>query len=365
MLIIGAGVIGCAVARELSRRGAGVRLFDARRMAGGATQASAGVLAPYIEAHERGPLFDLTVRSLGLYDSFMSSVREDSGIEVEYMRCGTLEVAADDAGRQRLQRSAQAAPGEVEWLDSAAARALEPALPGFIAGAALVPSHGYVAVSRLTEALAWAALRHGAEIEAQRRIVAVDRDGDRLTVRDERGDSWSGDRIVVAAGSWAGQIGLRDAAAGRVRPVRGQLLELHWHGRPLDHVIWGEDCYVVPWRDGTMLVGATVEEVGFDERTTAAGVRDLLGAACELLPEAWRATFRGARAGLRPATSDGLPIIGPSPETPGVIYATGHYRNGILLAPLTAALVADLIVDGRSDPMLTRVDPGRFAAGRH
>jgi glycine oxidase len=136
VLIIGAGVIGCAVARELSRRGAGVRLFDARRMAGGATQASAGVLAPYIEAHERGPLFDLTVRSLGLYDSFVSSVREDSGIEVEYSRCGTLEVAADDAGRQRLQRSAQAAPGEVEWLDSAAARALEPALPGFIAGAA-------------------------------------------------------------------------------------------------------------------------------------------------------------------------------------------------------------------------------------
>ena len=145
-----------------------------------------------------------------------------------------------------------------------------------------------------------------------------------------------------------------------MRPIRGQLLRLAWQGQPLSHVIWGKDCYVVPWRDGTILVGATVEDVGFDERTTAAGVRDMLDAVCELLPEAWRATFIDARAGLRPATPDELPIIGPSPTVEGLVYATGHYRNGVLLAPLTAAIVADLIMDGRRDPALTLTSPDRY-----
>jgi glycine oxidase len=122
-------------------------------------------------------------------------------------------------------------------------------------------------------------------------------------------------------------------------------------------VLWGKDCYVVPWQDGTVLVGATVEDVGFDERTTAAGVRDLLDAVCDLLPEAWGATFLEARAGLRPATEDGLPVIGRSTEAPGVIYATGHYRNGVLLAPLTAAIVADLILEGREDAALATTSP--------
>jgi glycine/D-amino acid oxidase-like deaminating enzyme len=124
-------------------------------------------------------------------------------------------------------------------------------------------------------------------------------------------------------------------------------------------VIWGSDCYVVPWENGTVLVGATVEDVGFDERATAAGVRDLLDAVCELLPEAWRSTFVEARVGLRPATTDGLPVMGRSRDVPGLVYATGHYRNGVLLAPLTAQLVADLIVDGREDPLLAPLRPGR------
>jgi glycine/D-amino acid oxidase-like deaminating enzyme len=125
-------------------------------------------------------------------------------------------------------------------------------------------------------------------------------------------------------------------------------------------VIWSKDCYVVPWQDGTLLVGATSEDVGFDEHTTAAGIRDLLEAVCELLPEAWKATFVEARAGLRPATSDGLPIIGRSEHVPGLIYATGHFRNGVLLAPLTASIVADLVLEGREDPALALTAPSRI-----
>ena len=140
----------------------------------------------------------------------------------------------------------------------------------------------------------------------------------------------------------------------------GQLLSLAWTGTPLRRVTWSSRCYLVPWDDGTLLVGATVEEAGFDERTTVAGVRDLLDAACELVPHAWESGFRGARVGLRPATPDDLPVIGLSRAMPNLMYATGHYRNGVLLAPLTAQLVADVMLDNRIDPMLEVVRPSRF-----
>ena len=214
-------------------------------------------------------------------------------------------------------------------------------------------------VPSLTEALAWASLRHGAEIESHRQIARIEADGSVLRVTAEDGTAWSATTVVIAAGSWSSSFHYGSTAARSVRPVRGQLLRLKWSHDPLTHIVWGPDCYVVPWRDGTVLVGATVEDVGFDERTTAAGVRDLLDAVCELLPGAWGATFLEARAGLRPATSDGLPVIGRSSALPGLIYATGHYRNGVLLAPLTAALVADCVLGNGTDPALKTLEPGR------
>jgi glycine oxidase len=358
VIVIGGGIIGCAIAREIARRGASVRLFDGRAVAAGATQASAGMLAPYIEAHERGPLFDLTLRSLALYDEFVSTAAAESGTFIDYRRCGSLEIAADDAAADLLrQRAAASAEAGLEWLDTGRVRHLEPALPDTIAGAVLSPMHGYVAVPALTEALAWASMRHGAEIETGRHIREIAQHGDGWTLISDDGTTWSADWIVIATGSWAGQLHGTPAMARAVRPVRGQLVRLAWRRPPLSHVLWGRDCYVVPWQDGTLLVGATVEDVGFDERTTAAGVRDLLDAACDLLPEAWGATFLEARAGLRPATEDGLPVIGRSPAANQLVFATGHYRNGVLLAPLTAALVADVIVDGKDDPALALTAP--------
>jgi glycine oxidase len=358
-IVIGGGIIGCAVACELARRGTRVRLIEGRSVGAGATQASAGILAPYIEGHDHGALFDLTLRSLALYDDFVSAAAGDSGFDVEYRRCGSLEIADDEATAEAFRNTALTAGAAVEWLSMEAARHLEPSLPDTIHGALHVPTHGYVGVTSLVEALSWAALRHGAEIETGRHIRGIEGDGDGLQVIADDGARWSADVVVVAAGSWSGQLEPEGAPAGAVRPVRGQLLRLAWTGTPIGQVIWGKDCYVVPWRDGTVLVGATVEDVGFDERTTAAGVRDLLDAVCELLPEAWRATFIEARAGLRPATPDQLPVIGRSPSVPGLVYATGHYRNGVLLAPLTAKLVADLILISGADPALTITAPSR------
>jgi glycine/D-amino acid oxidase-like deaminating enzyme len=166
---------------------------------------------------------------------------------------------------------------------------------------------------------------------------------------------------VLAAGSWSGQIEIAGVQTPiPVRPIRGQLLRLAWRGEPLRRVTWGERCYLVPWDEGTLLVGATTEDAGFEERTTAAGVRDLLDAVCELVPQAWTAGFLGARVGLRPATEDGLPVIGRSEVLPNLMYATAHYRNGVLLAPVTARLVADALLDEVVDPAMHAFRPGRF-----
>lgn len=343
VIVVGAGIIGCAIARELARRGVLVRVFESRTIGAGATQASAGVLAPYIEAGEGGPLFDMTVRSLAMYDGFVGDVAEDSGIPIEYRRCGTLEVATDDETARRLQRHAAASNGLLQWLDADAARREEPALAG-VRGALHAPAHGYVDAPVLTEALAWAAMRHDARVETGHRVDAVDTASGGISIKTGDGSSWSAGTLVIAAGSWSADPAFGKMRAREpVRPIRGQLLRLRTQDGLLSRIVWGPDCYIVPRANGLVLVGATVEDVGFDERTTAAGVRDLLDAACELVPELWRASFVEARAGLRPATPSGLPVMERSAGNPDVIHAMGHFRNGVLLAPLTAHIVADLV----------------------
>jgi glycine oxidase len=247
-------------------------------------------------------------------------------------------------------------------VDAQAVRSEEPQLGDGAIGGLLIESHGFVAAGDLTRALCAAARRHGAQVVEGSKVRRIaQRDGD-MVVETDRG-RLTGNAVVLAAGSWSGEIAIEGVSATvPVRPVRGQLLHLGWSGTPLRRVTWSGRCYLVPWEDGTLLVGATVEDVGFDERVTVAGVRGLLQAACEVVPRAWTAGFVGARVGLRPATADDLPVIGPSTVVPNLMYATGHYRNGVLLAPLTAKLVADALLENRMDPLLELVKPARFGA---
>jgi glycine oxidase len=363
IIVIGAGVIGCSIAYELARRGASVEIVDDRAVGMGATQASAGVLAPFIEAREGNPLLDLATRSLDLYDDFVARVTADAGVAVPYRRTGTLDVAMDEASMATLRTTAavlQRRGVPALLLDAPAARAEEPLLGDGIIGALLIEMHGFVAAPDLTRALAAAARRRGGQLVEQSRVRRIVAGADEVVVETDRG-SLTGGAAVIAAGSWSGDIDI-DGVAARVpvRPVRGQLMHLAWQGTPMRRVTWSTRCYMVPWDDGTVLLGATVEDAGFDERATVAGVRDLLDAACEVVPHTWTAAFRGARVGLRPASGDDLPVIGWSARRPNLMYATGHYRNGILLAPLTAQLVADAMLESRADPMLKVVSPARF-----
>ena len=316
VVVVGAGIIGCAVARELAIHGVACTVFDPRPVGGGATQASAGMLAPHVEAHERGPLLDLAVRSLALYDDWIAAVRGESGSDIEYRRIGTLEM-----------------PGNRS-----------------------IPEHGYVDPGQLAAALARAAERGGVRF-VRARVERIERAHTFFRITTVSG-TFEAEHVVIAAGAWANTIeGVRTPP---VRPVRGQLLHLGWTAKPLATIVWGPQCYVVPRSDGTVLVGATVEDVGFDERSTAQGVQSLLTAVCDLLPAAREASFLDVRVGLRPATPDELPAIGPDADAPGLIHASGHYRNGVLLAPVTAKIVADLVIDGQTAIALEAFRPGRF-----
>lgn len=343
--VIGAGIAGCAVAYELASRGARVQVLDARGPGRGATGASAGLLAPLIEEHSPS-LLRLGACSVALWDDFIRRVQRDSGRQVEYDRSGTLHVALGDAQTAELSTLAddlQSAGIAHSLLDGRQAKALEAGLAERTAMALLVPSHGFVGPAPLIEALVRAATARGASFEQSRAT---------------RLDEIHADAIVIAAGSWSAQF--VNTVHPFVKPIRGQLLALSMERRPATRAVWGADCYIVPWSDGTVLVGATVEDVGFDERTTTAGLRHLLNAAVELMPSLERAQFQEARAGLRPKTVDELPAIGRSSTMPHVFYATGHYRNGVLLAPLTASLIADLVLEGRERPELADVRPARF-----
>lgn len=361
VLVIGGGIIGCAAAWELTRRGARVTLAEPRPIAGGASQASAGMLAPHTEGRHDGAMHALGLRSLSLYDDFIATLREEGQV-ITYARTGSLDVALTDEDARQLEAIARNAPPDAgcEFIDAGGVRSLEPAVTRKARGGLRIPSHGFVDVVGLVRGLWSSASRRGARLEPSPVRGVEPSDGSVRAAFDTGKREYT--HAVVAAGAWAGTIDISGVPALPVRPVRGQLLALTWSTVPPRHTLWGPRCYAVPWTDGTLLVGATVEEVGFEEQATAAGVQQLLNAVTELAPPAANAAFLGARVGLRPGTPDDRPIVGRSERVPGLIYATGHYRNGALLAPLTAVTVADLVEGCGLDDVWAPCNPSRFGA---
>ena len=344
VIVVGAGLIGCAVAHTLSRQGADVLLLDASAPGSGASQASAGMLCPHIEGSHDPVLQELGADSLARYDTFIQRVRCDSGMDVPYVRNGTLQVAGtDDAAAVLIALadslhaqgvSCQLAEGETE------VRELEPLVRPQRAGL-LIESHGAVRTRDLVEALLHASLHQGARCHQSERVERVARH-DRHVVVETHAHTFHAPHVVVTAGAWSMHLQVEGHPMIPTHPVRGQLLRLQMANRGLRRVLWGPDIYMVPWAD-EVLVGATTEHVGFDARATVGGVSQLCAAAAALVPNLADATFTEVRVGLRPGSPDGLPLVGASQRMPGLVYATGHFRNGALLAPLTADLVADII----------------------
>jgi glycine oxidase len=361
VVVIGAGVIGAAIADALAVRGVRVTVIDMRAPGRGATQASAGLLAPFIEAHDEGPLLDLSIRSLDQYDAFIGGLQQRTGCAVEYARTGTLEVALSDEEADRLRAAEHVLDGRAvtfDWIDAPTLRHVEPAVSEAAVAALLIPAHGFVGAGSLMKNLLESARIAGASFEQPVEAVRIDSSADRVDVAAGN-RSYTADWAVVASGCWSSRVRVTGATTPVVRPIRGQLLHLAWAGARPSRSVWGTACYTVPWSDGSLLVGATVEDAGFDEHSTVAGVSSLTNAVRRLLPGSAQAAVREIRVGLRPATPDGLPWIGPLSAAPRVVMATGHYRNGVLLAPLTADLVTRLLVDDESDPALAVTSPDR------
>jgi glycine oxidase len=360
VLILGAGIIGCAVADTLARRGARVRVIDPRGVGLGASQASAGMLAPFTEGRHDRAMQALGVCSLDRYGALVDRLRAD-GHEVAYSRRGSIDVAFDEARARQFAEDAEtlAADGVAHtFYEDDEARRFAPAVNSRVKAVLEIEPHGAIGVSELTTALWKSAESRGAKITAASATrIAHARGAIRVETTCGVMDA---PHVVLASGCWAGGIDVDGAAALPVRPVRGQLLALRLPASPLEPTVWGPDCYLVPWRDGTVLVGATVEEAGFDEQATVAGVSGLLDAAPALLPELARAVLLDVRVGLRPGTPDDRPVIGNSSRVDGLVYATGHYRNGALLAPVTADIVADLIEGRETDSSLSAFSPDRF-----
>jgi glycine oxidase len=349
--IVGDGIIGWSTAFELARRGVDVTVYRGG-WSGAATRASAGILAPYTEAHHASPLLDLAVRGLAAYDDFVARLRAASPVPFEYRMSGTLEVAEDAERAESLQQRLGASTHEsagCRWLEADRLRAENPFIRDGCRGALLCAAHRYVNVGSFVAALEDAASRAGA-VSVHGPARAVDVRTKRVTVTTEEESDY--DTVVLAAGAWTPLIDPLGRTCGRIRPVRGQLVRLKSPRLRSAPIIWGRSCYIVPWQDGTVLVGATVEEADFEVRATVTGVRSLLTAAEELIPALASATFVDVRVGLRPASDEETPILGPG-ENSRIVYAAGHFRNGVLLAPLTARILTDFILEGTEDSAFT------------
>jgi glycine oxidase len=369
-VFVGAGVIGLASAWRAARRGARVCVLERDRPAAGATGVAAGMLAPVGEASwGEEALLGLNLASLRLWPEFAAELEADSHSEVGFTPHGALHVALDrdEAEALRRRHDLHRRLGlETEWLTGSACRRLEPGLAPAVRGGARVPGEASVDPRRMMAALLAALERRGVEVLAGAEVVGASRgtDGWRLEVGDGRG--FEARWIVLAAGCWSGQAAwLRPEERPAIRPVKGEILTL---GGPEDEpvcegIVAGERVYMVPRADGRLVVGATVEERGFDTTVTAGGVHELLRESYRLVPEIAELELLEASAGLRPGTPDNGPLIGQS-ATEGLLIATGHFRNGVLQAPATAESVSALLAGEEPMVELGPFSPLRFATAR-
>lgn len=371
VVVVGAGVIGCAVAIELRRRGHQATVIDRGRVETGAalgrgpegSSAAAGIVGAQLEGmHGDGPLTRLCLQSRALYPAWVARLEAQSGRDVELRPAGVLEIAYAAPALEAIaaQVAWQTEAGlPVEHLDAAEVRALEPSLTTEIVGAVRFPDDPRLDPPALLSALRVAAERSGVVFRAEAEVARVlIRSGRAAGVELAGGATIEGDAVVISAGSWSALIGETTLARDVIAPARGQMIELRLAEQVLRSVVEGPDCYLSPRDDGRVLVGSTVELVGFRAGPTAAAARDLLAAAIRLLPALGGATLSRAWAGFRPRSADERPLIGAVPVE-GLVIATGHFRNGVLLAPITAEIVAALLTGEAPGVDLAPFDPRR------
>ncbi|MCZ6634173.1 MAG: glycine oxidase ThiO [bacterium] len=371
VLIVGGGVIGLSIGWKLARAGKGVVVFDRDRAGGAASWASAGMLSPLAEVRfEEEPLLRLGLKSLAMYPDFVAELEADTGQAVGYRKDGVLlvGVSQDDLADLEFRYRFQKELGlEVAWLNGAEARAREPHLGGQVSAAVWCPGDHQVDNRLLVAALATGLEKAGGTLKEGASVDELVMEGNRVRGVRVGEEVYEGEMVVLSAGCWSGRLpGLPDEIRPPVRPVKGQIIRLQMTDAVRPHTIvwynrWASSVsvYLAPKDGGHLVVGATSEEMGFDTELTAGGMFELLRAAWEVLPGVYDLPIVETLAGLRPGSRDDAPILGTT-AIDGLIMATGHYRKGILLTPMTAHYISELILTGEVSEVIRPFGLERF-----
>ena len=364
-IIAGGGLIGSAVALELARNDLRVALFDSQDPGQEASWASAGILSPAPENPGMISLVPIGKASLAIYPQYNALIEELSGIATGYRARGTVEALFSRHAREELNTIVALHRGlglKAEALSAKEAREMEPALTEELEAAVLRPDEASVDNRLLAKAQLEAARRSGVEINPGSAVESIWREGTRCSGVKVRGEKISAKFTIVAAGSFSSRIAGAEEYAPVV-PAKGQMVSLRCDAAKIDRVLWSERIYLVPRNDGRILCGATVEHVGFDKTVTASGIHLNLDGAIELAPMLAQARVEETWAGLRPDTPDHLPIIGET-DIEGLLIATGHFRSGVLLTPITAKLIGEFVTEKTLSMDCARFNPMRFRAAR-
>jgi glycine oxidase len=348
-LIIGGGVIGLSIARELKKRGVEkVTVLERGRVGREASWAAAGILAPQVEADADDDFFRLCFESNRMYPALAAELLDETGIDIELSRHGTLYLAFDVEDEKEFDHrfAWQTAAGlNVERLDRSEVKALEPDASDSVIGGLYFPDNGQVENRKLVDALAASAKRLGVDIREGVEVKSVLSDQGKIVGVETMQGHMPADRVVITTGAWASHIELGEVQLPiEVKPIRGQMICYRPHEVAIRHVIYSRRGYLVPRADGRLLAGATAENVGFESGVTDDGLRTLRDAAVEIAPGLCTSEVVDHWAGLRPYSVGGLPFIGPVKTVEGVFAAIGHFRNGILLTPITARMIADTVL---------------------
>jgi len=349
VIVVGGGVIGCSIAWRLAQSGLKVTVFERGRVGCEASRAAAGMLSPQGEAQGPGPFFDLCLRSRGMYRSFAEELTEASGIDVEYKDDGTLFVILEGEDDQATTKwvSWQLEAGlSLEQVSSDDLRKQEPAVTELATRAIFLPEEHQVDNRRLMDALEIAIKHAGVELIEGADVSALTLERGRVTGVVSAAKRFDAGLVIVAAGTWTSQLLEPLGLNVKVIPARGQMIAVRGNACPITRVLHSSKVYVVPRNDGRILIGATVEYQGFHKAITAGAMKRLLDAAVELVPSLGELEIVETWSGLRPDTADHLPTIGPT-GVDRLLLATGHFRNGILLAPVTADSIERVINNGR------------------
>ncbi|MEW5977761.1 MAG: glycine oxidase ThiO [Acidobacteriota bacterium] len=363
VLIVGGGIIGLSLAYELSQQKLKIAVLERARCGSEASSAGAGILAPQAEMDAMNPLTRLCVESRELYSDFVAELADRSRRPIEYRQTGLLYLALSDQANERLQERfnwQKEAGFTVERLDPKEVLELEPFVNPELRSALYFSRESVINNVEVMEALEVVVRASGVQVLTECEVSSVESqpEGD-LLVCSVQGE-WKTDRVVIAAGCWSGQIRSPLSYSVPVRPVRGQIVETRTESEAIRHVIYSDHSYLVPRQDHTVLLGSTTEWVGYSKGSTLEGVRRVIENSLRMVPSLDNCPVIRCRAGLRPHCEDGLPVIGAT-QTKGLYFASGHFRNGLLLAPITARLMAKLLIDGETNELLGPFSPERFS----